>query len=246
MDGNDFFPWDDINEDNVFPTGTYRVRIASLDDGNSSTGKRMLRGVFTCVEPVQCAGMSHFENYVVGTEEAPDAVSAGSMGARALKKMAKAAQIPQGNSLAQLCVTAVGAELILVINQYVEKEGAYAGTPRNRIADYVRLGEREPMIAPVAGAPGAGVPAANVPPVASAAAPTPAAPAPAPPAAAAGAPATAPTAPVPPAAPAAPAAPETPAAPAAPGPTMRCTICQAEVAVPDFGQHIADHQAGGK
>ena len=58
----DFLPWDQIPEDNVFPDGFYHVTVA-LEDGQSSTGKRMLRGQFTCKEPAQFASMSHFENY---------------------------------------------------------------------------------------------------------------------------------------------------------------------------------------
>ena len=83
MDQNaNFFPWDEISEDNVFPTGIYRFSIDELEDGMSGTGKRMFRARLTCKEPAEQAGMSHFENYVTGTEENPGGINAGTMGSR--------------------------------------------------------------------------------------------------------------------------------------------------------------------
>ena len=67
-----YFPWEEINEKDELPTGKYHVRIVMAEDGQSqSSGKRMPRVGFQIVAPLEMAHLSHFENYVTGTEEAP-------------------------------------------------------------------------------------------------------------------------------------------------------------------------------
>jgi len=235
---NNFFPWDDIQEDNVFPTGCFQFEIATLEDGYSqASGNRMFKAQFNCKAPAEYSGMSHFENYVTGTEENPTGINAGTMGTRSLKKMLLAAQVPQGTDMEQLILSAKGANLMISMNQYVEKDGPYAGDKKNRITSYDVLGTKEAMIAPVKG--GGQV---KLPPQAPPAAPTAqTVPAPAPMAAPApqAAPAAAPQ-------PAAPTAGQTVGAPA-PAPAaatelmLDCTICGAKVPASQYGAHAAAH-----
>lgn len=280
-----FFPWNDIPEDNVFPTGVFHMTLHEVEDGTAGSGKRMIRAQFLCKAPAEFAGMMHFENYVLGTEENPTGVN-NTMGARQFKKMLSRAQVPPSNDIAALCASAKGAELLLTINMYTEKEGQYAGSLRNRVADYHRLGERNVGIAPKTGsAPGQGaVPSAPVgftppvggmpmspaptggvapsfaPPVASAPvmqpsptqvyqAPPPPAPAPMAPPVNMQPPAqqfTQPAAPVAPA-PMAPMPAQAPATGIAPttapeaGMAIRCSICQQDVPVSQYGMHIQQH-----
>lgn len=262
---NNFFPWEDVQEDNVFPTGCFHVVIEDMEDGTAaSSGKRMFRVRYGCKAPGEFVGMSHFENYVTGTEENPTGINAGTMGARGLKKMLKAAQVPPSNDIAALCLSAKGAELMLSLNHFVEKDGPYAGTPRNRIADYHRLGEREAKVAS-GGAPGqqraatapmSAPPIQNAPPIMQAApvqaqqfAPIQSAPPvqqpvappvaqPAPQAWPQAQPVQQPVQAAPQMAPAAP-----PAGPVN-EPMLRCTICQQEVPVSQFGNHIQGHTQG--
>ena len=257
VDANvNFFPWEDISEESVFPTGCFHMVIDKLEDGMSGTGKRMPRAQFTCKAPPQCVGLSLFENYVMGTEENPNGINAGTMGTRQFKKVIAKAQVPPSNDMAVLCANAVGAELMMSITQYTEKDGQYAGSLRNRVVDCHKLGEREAALAPkVGGAPGIAAPTAPVAPPAPIAAPAPAvapvaAPAPMPQPVAAPvagpAPVAAPVAAPAPvyAPPAAPVAPPTPAAPAPGGAALlKCEICGADVSVAEFGAHIAAHAA---
>ena len=248
-----FFPWEETREDNVFPTSICHMRIESLEDGTAkSSGNRMFRARFSCIAPTDLAGMSHFENYVVGTAENPQGINAGSMGTRQFKKLLAKAQVPPSNDIAQLMASGIGAEVLIQFNCYTEDSGEYKGTLRNRVVDYHRIGEREAAIAPTPGAPGAGkapvvgqavAPPPQPPP---APAPTPTAPAPTPPASPA-APAAAPPPPAPPAPqaetpspPAAAPAPPQTAAPAA-GTVLHCTICQQDVPVAEFGAHVQSH-----
>jgi hypothetical protein len=119
----------------------------------SSTGKRMFKGVFTAKLPAECAGMSHFEYFVVGTDENPNGINSDVRGAKALKACLAAAMVPPSNDIAQLVMSANGAELMMQLQQYEEKSGDYKGTMRNKIVKVFRLGEAQ---AAVAGAPGIG------------------------------------------------------------------------------------------
>lgn len=242
MTDQNFFPWDDIPDDNVLPEGTLHMRIDSLEDGMSGTGKRMFRAQFSVVAPIEFAGQKHFENFVTGSEENPTAILPGTVGSRMLKKCLSAAQVPANNDIVALCNAATGAELLMNMVIFEEPDGQYKGQKRNRVSGWLRLGDREVGLAPKQGAPGQGV----APPTASAPSP--------------------PTAPVQPqAAPAAPQQPAAPAAPAAPapapaqpveapptqvpptpqnGPMLKCTICQADVPVAEFGAHMQQHVQG--
>lgn len=264
-----FFPWNDIPEEDVLPTGCYRMVVEEMEDGESSSGKRMPRARFGVKAPAEYVGMSHFENYVVGTDENPKGINSGTFGARNLKKFLSKAQIPPSNDIAMLCHNAKGVELMISINCYTEKDGEYAGSMRNRIVAYHRLGEREAAVAPGGGRPGGvvgGAMQAPAPPAMPAAVAAPQMPQPvaapqvpqqpapvappaytppqmptpvAPPVVAPPAAAPAPVAP-PVAAPAATPPPQ--AAPA--GPSMTCTLCQGSGPAAGFGPHVQGHATG--
>ncbi len=142
MANEDFFPWDDIAEGNVFESGIYLFEIAAFDDGEASTGKRMPKARFKCLEPSNFANMTYFENYVVGTDEDPKNVVAGTMGARSMKQVFKAAQVPKGNNMAEIMAGSVGNQLLIQLNKYEEQEGEYKGTQRNRTIGAFKVGER--------------------------------------------------------------------------------------------------------
>jgi len=255
--GNDFFPWGDINENEEWPTGIYHARIMHTEDTTgSNSGKRMARIGFQSIAPSTHAGLSHFENYVLGTDEQPMAINKDSMGAKNLKKMCKAAQISEGNSLAGILASAMNAELLVAMKYKPDSDF------KNNITNYFRLGEREPMVAPQPGqapgmpqampaappAPPVAAPMAPAPPVMPAQ-PMPAAPAvPAPPAAAPAPPVQPMAPPAPPVMPAAPVAPQAPpvppAATAAPAlPPIQCTICGESVPAMELGVHIQTKHA---
>jgi len=89
MSNGDYFPWDETQDSELFPSMIGLFRIDSITKGVSRTGKRMDQGRFICEEPAQFINMSHFENFVMGTDENPAAVVAGAMGTKALKKLLK-------------------------------------------------------------------------------------------------------------------------------------------------------------
>lgn len=265
MNQENYFPWEETPDMNVLPGGTLHFNIDELLDDVSSSGKRMFRARFSVLAPTECAGMTHFENYVTGSDEAPTAILPGSFGTRNFKAMMKAAQIPPNNDVAMLCANAANAQFMAKVSQIEEKEGEYKGTLRNRINAYFRIGERQVEVDVVKGAGGLVGPAVAAP-VAAAAALAPAATAAVPTAALAPVAASVAPAPVTPAVAAtlAPATPATPAAPVQPaaapagpapapaGPQMECMACKAAgspgmmIDVADFGNHMQQtHAMGG-
>jgi len=241
---NDYLPWDDINEKDELPGGVFHMKVIHAEEGvSNTTGKRMIRVGFQVMGPQECIGGSHFENYVVGTDEAPTAFVAGTMGARGLKKLWIAAQVPQSASVAQMLAGTLNAELLTSVSYKPDADF------KNNITNYFRLGERPigvtvPLKPSVAGPMGSGAgavsPPGGAPPVAT---PVSAPPVQAPPVQAQPVqqpPVAPPIAPAPAAAPAIPPA----AAPAAvAGETATCTICNANVPVAEFGAHIQAHAA---
>ena len=140
---SDFFPWDDIYEGNVFPTGIFEFEIEAWEDAYAGTGKRMPKGRFRCQAPSNFKGMSYFDQYVVGTEENPTEFNAGTFGAKALKAIFKAAQVPKATSFEELMKNSVGNRLLIHLNKFTQTKGDYAGRDENNVVGYYKIGERE-------------------------------------------------------------------------------------------------------
>lgn len=249
----DFFDWDGTPDSNVLPTGNFHMAVESIEDGMSKSGKRMLNCRYSVVAPAEYAGMGYFENLVLGTEEAPLAAVKGAMGTRFFKQLCKASQVPPANSVAQLIANLVQAkaQFMLRVLFYTEPKGSeYEGQERNKTIKYVRLGELEPSVDPVAVKLGMAVVASPVltPPIAVAvppmlgtiptAVPTTVAPPPIQPAPVAVAPVQPPLAP--PIMAPSPVVPVVPA-PVAPVPNVQsipCAICGTIVALTDLQTHV--------
>ena len=139
----DHFPWTDIYEGNVFPSGTFEFEVESLEDGESQGGKRMPKARFRCTAPAELKGMSYFENYVCGTDEDLQNFVPGSFGTKALKGLFKAAQVPKGTSFEELMKNSEGNKLLIQVNEFTQTKGDYAGRQENNIVAYYKIGERE-------------------------------------------------------------------------------------------------------
>ena len=142
---SDYFPWDDIYEGNVFPSGIFMFEIEEIDVKNMSKGgdsgipKLMPKSRFRCVEPAAVKGGTHFDQYVVGTDENPEEVNNGTFGAKALKAIFKAAQVPKGTSLAELALTAVGNRFLIQFGEPTEDDWGL----KSKVITYHKVGERE-------------------------------------------------------------------------------------------------------
>ena len=141
---NNLFPWQMIPDSNVFDTGIYEFEVKECDHTNRTKEDKMMpKARFECVAPEKFKGLAYFENYVVGTDELPNEVVHSTMGARQLKQMFVAAQVPRSENLEELAVGSVGNRLLIHLNKYTEASGEYKGQERNRVIGYYKLGERE-------------------------------------------------------------------------------------------------------
>lgn len=140
---SDYFPWQDIYEGNVFPSGIFEFEIESIEDGYSQGDKRMPKGRFRCLAPAQLKGMAYFDNFVCGTDENLEDIVPGTFGAKALKAVFKAAQVPQGTSFEELIANAKGSRLLIHVNKFIQMKGEYAGREENNVVSYYKVGERE-------------------------------------------------------------------------------------------------------
>ena len=137
---SDYFPWDDIYEGNVFPSGIFMFEIEEIiPDNESSTGKLMPKSRLRCVEPDALKGGTHFDQYVCGTDENPMEVNNGTFGAKALKAIFKAAQTPKGTSLEELAKNSVGNRLLIQFGEPTEDEWGL----KSKVVTYHKVGERE-------------------------------------------------------------------------------------------------------
>ena len=116
----DHFPWEDIYEGNVFPTGIYEFQVEVIEDGYSAGDKRMPKGRFRCTAPDQFKGMSYFENFVCGTDENLADIVPGTFGSKALKMIFKAAQVPKSTSFEELLKNAEGNTLLIHLNRFTQ------------------------------------------------------------------------------------------------------------------------------
>jgi hypothetical protein len=141
-----YFPWDEIPDSNILPTGFYLLKINEVEDTESqNTGNRMFVGSFQVEEPVQFKGMfTKRDYYVVGTEEAPKSVVSGTMGARSFKGLLNGCQVPQSSDIEKLLHGLKGGKVIARIVQFtVTEDKGYKGQEDNKFASFHKIGERE-------------------------------------------------------------------------------------------------------
>jgi hypothetical protein len=230
-------PWDEIPDSNVFPTGSYQVIGVKLEEVFSNNGKLMYAMDVAVVEHPRTTpytNMHYFENFVIGSDDDPEANVSGtwvqSVGAKRMKQMLNAAQIAEKADMDKICAGFTGTQFVLGLLAYKEKEknrdgspNEYAGIERNRSTGFYKIGAKGPGIDETK--PTGGVAAvAQQPP-------------PAPAAVAAAAPAQAPPTPGPAPATAA-AAPNPAPQPAQGGQMFQCNQCGQQVPAAEFAGHL--------
>lgn len=242
-------PFEEIPDSNVVPGGIYPLKALKLEETESQTGKLMYKLSVQITDDPKVgdySGMVLFEQFTIGNDDDLKAEQVDtwkrSFGAKMLKQLIAASQIAERNDLDKICANFADHQFLGNINYSVEKEGPYAGTPRNRINSFFAVGSREVGIDPKSLAEykgGGGGSAPKAVPQMAPQAPQPAA-APAVPQPVSPQPMAAPQPVAPaPAAPAAPAAPQ-PVAAAPAGPAMACQLCGQTVPMAQFAQHMKD------
>lgn len=139
-------------DSNVVPEGMYLCRIVKIVEKHSKTGKLMICPQFAIMEPKTMKGQTIFENYVLGSDEDPDAndpaTFKSSIGARNYKTLLKKAGVPvaPNDDSEDIAQKAAGQEILLSVQQTEQAEGPYKGQIQNRISAYYEPGEREPKV----------------------------------------------------------------------------------------------------
>ena len=190
--------WNDIPDTMMLPAGKLLLQITEIEEVVSGSGKLMYKHKLTAIEPVEVAGMIHFENFVIGTDDDPLADSPNtwraSIGAKRMKNMYTKARVPFSESMFATMAAARGAMFVAktVVKKDNDPNSKYFGQEQTNITTCYVVGEVVPALdgnAPGVAGVGVGVsPGMPVMPAApSALSPMPAAapgpaPAPAPPA----------------------------------------------------------------
>lgn len=144
--------WNDVNESDALPKGTYLAVVKGWNRKVSSKGNLMVETRYKVVEPAQYTGTTLFDRFVIGTPGFgepdnygfcnDDQIDTTSVGTRIMKRALKASHIALGED--ELGVTLdqwVDQELIT----YVENE-LYEGEARPKIKGYFAIGDRQPEI----------------------------------------------------------------------------------------------------
>lgn len=152
-------PFGAIPDTDLLPDGIFRFKVREMKDTETKeregkVQKRMFRLVSEVVAPESHKGLLYFDNFVVGTDDDPDADELAtwqtSIGGRGLKKLSKALGVPFGDEEDPevFCNTIKDSHYMATVVQKVdEKEGPYKGTVRNNVTKYWALGEREAALA---------------------------------------------------------------------------------------------------
>lgn len=139
-------------DSNVVPEGMYLTKIVKITEKHSKAGKLMMSAQYQIQEPKALKGQMIFENFVLGTDEDPEAENVAtfknSIGARAYKNLLKKAgvSVEKTDEVDDIAQKAAGCEIMLSVQQNEQQEGPYKGQLQNRIAAYYEPGEREPQV----------------------------------------------------------------------------------------------------
>lgn len=141
------FPADEIHEEDVLPTMWAEVTLHNTEETMSSTGKLQFRYGVQVLEPSAYRGKFVFDSFTVGTDDNPNGFVANTMGAQGMKKLFKAAGLSAMNNVPvkNLLSQAQGRKFCALISAPSAKDVA-AGFTRNRVRNFVPLGEQAPKV----------------------------------------------------------------------------------------------------
>lgn len=157
-------PFGNIPDSSLLPDGIFRLKLAKVEavmtasrDGKAS--KLMYKTMSQVIEPKSHAGLMYFEQFVIGTEDDPEAEELStwqtSFGARNWKKLCAKTNVPYGDEededtyLANL----KGAEYLATVIQKVEpdklkngEDNPYKGRVNNQTTAFWSIGEKDAVL----------------------------------------------------------------------------------------------------
>jgi hypothetical protein len=145
-----------IPEQGALPPGKLLLRIETIEEFHTQgTDKLAYKLTARVIEPEEVAGAPHFENFVVGSDTAPDEIVRTTPGTRAFKTLASKVGVPfDGQDIDELVIPAlleqtVGASLSATKERETNRDGTpnqYAGTVRNRVTAWWTPGRFSPSV----------------------------------------------------------------------------------------------------
>lgn len=134
----------DIPDSTLLPTGMYLMSVDTIEETTTNPDKGiarlMYKATFKVVEPEQFAGVPLFEYFVIGNNDDPDARQAAtwlnSVGAKRLKRLAKATLVPVTNDADAMVGAITGQRFVASIGQKIDdgqRDPKYAGFKRNTV-----------------------------------------------------------------------------------------------------------------
>lgn len=160
-------PLGSIPDTTTLPDGIYRLQCDKLEGKltkaqEGKTQKFMLVATLKVVEPESHKGLPYFENFVIGTDDDPEADELStwqtSIGGRGIRRFAKATGVPFGDEvpLAEFAANVKDAEVVFTVVQKIDdgkKDERFKGRVSNNTTAMWKLGEQTPGLANGAAAP---------------------------------------------------------------------------------------------
>lgn len=149
-------PFGGISASNVLPTGFYHCRVVELKETQSSdadgkTPKLMYKLTAEIMEPAAYKGQRIFENFVIGTDDDPDAelleTWQASIGGKNMKRLQSKLNLAVGDEEDSdaFCEMVKEQEFVAQVQFYLDdgkKNAQYKDQPRNRTTAYWTVGEK--------------------------------------------------------------------------------------------------------
>lgn len=157
-------PFGNVPDSNVFPDGIFRLKIEKIEavmtkEREGKASKLMYKTTSKVVEPKAHAGLLYFDQFVIGTEDDPEAEELltwqTSFGARNFKKLCAKTGVPMADEEDEESYlnNLKGAEYLATIVQKIEPDkkningvevdNPYKGQVRNNTTAYWAIGEKD-------------------------------------------------------------------------------------------------------
>jgi hypothetical protein len=150
-------PFHAIPDSSILPEGVFRMVVTKAEEAETQEShKLMFRFTSKVVEPAAYKGATFYDNFVIGTDDDPDAEQLEtwqtSIGGRTFKQFVSSLGLALGDEedsealLAQM----LNQQYLATIVQKVDdgsRDPRFKGRVRNVATRYWKLGEREPEVA---------------------------------------------------------------------------------------------------
>ena len=154
-------PWQDIPDSAVVPDGVYHLAVEEIEESQSSErtgGKLMYELTVRIVEPRAFVNLPLYNNFVVGSDDDPNADDPetwkASVGAKNLKRFFAATQVEFMDDMAPMCEASRDQEFLALVTRTTQEKGDFKGREQNNFNGGFKRGEREGGVRPPDQVPG--------------------------------------------------------------------------------------------